>query len=72
MSQLARFQAREGARVTSLRHQAVDLDDEQARKLIPLLDGTRDRDALLRDSGLDPATLDDYLKKLLNLSLLVS
>lgn len=72
MSQLARFQASQGARVTSLRHQAVDLDDEQARKLIPLLDGTRDRNALLRDSGLDPAMLDDYLKKLLNLSLLVS
>ena len=72
VSQLARFQAKEGARVTSLRHQAVDLDDEQARRLIPLLDGTRDRDALLRDSGLDPATLDDYLKKLSNLSLLVA
>ena len=72
VSQLARFQAREGARVTSLRHQGVDLDDEQARKLLPLLDGTRDRDALIRDSGLEAITLDEYLKKLLNLSLLIS
>ena len=29
-------------------------------------------DALLRDSGLEATTLDEYLKKLLNLSLLVS
>jgi hypothetical protein len=72
VTQLARFQAKEGARVTSLRHQAVDLDDPQARLLIPLLDGSRDRGALLRDSGLEPSVLDDYLKKLSNLSLLVA
>ena len=34
VSQLARFQAKEGARVTSLRHQSIDLDDEGARRLI--------------------------------------
>jgi methyltransferase-like protein len=72
VSQLARFQAKEGSRVTSLRHQAIDLDDDQARRLLPLLDGTRDRSALLRDSGLDPATLDEFLKRLSNLSLLIA
>jgi hypothetical protein len=72
VSQLARFQAKEGSRVTSLRHQSIDLDDDQARRLLPLLDGTRDRSALLRDSGLDPATLDEFLKKLSNLSLLIA
>jgi methyltransferase-like protein/ubiquinone/menaquinone biosynthesis C-methylase UbiE len=72
VSQLARFQAKEGVRVTSLRHQAIDLDDEHARRLLPLLDGSRDRDALLRDSGLDPDTLAEFLKKLLNLSLLMA
>ena len=72
VSQLARFQAHEGARVTSLRHQAVDLDDEGARRLLLLLDGTRDRKALIEQSGLTGATVAEYLKKLSSLSLLMS
>ena len=72
ISSLCRYQAKEGARVTSLRHQAVDLDDEAARRLLMLLDGTRDREALSAQSGLDPATVDSYLNKLASLSLLVS
>jgi len=44
-SALARLQAVSGPYVTSLRHQSVGLD-EFARRLLPLLDGTRDRNAL--------------------------
>jgi methyltransferase-like protein len=72
LSPLARFQSKEGARVTSLRHQAVDLDDEMARRLVVLVDGHRDRAALVRDSGMDVDMVDAFLKKLLHLSLLVS
>ncbi|MDP2710378.1 MAG: methyltransferase regulatory domain-containing protein [Solirubrobacteraceae bacterium] len=43
---MARLQAREGALVANLRHDAVTLDDP-ARALVMLLDGTRDRAALL-------------------------
>jgi SAM-dependent methyltransferase len=70
VSLLARQQAKEGTRVTSLRHQAVDLDDEAARRLLPLLDGTRDWNALSSASGLDESTLGEFLKKLASLSLL--
>lgn len=43
---IARLQAAEGAMVANLRHEATTLD-EPARLLVTLLDGTRDRDALL-------------------------
>jgi SAM-dependent methyltransferase len=69
-SMLARFQAKEGSRVASLRHQSVDLDDEAARRLLVLLDGTRDRSALIRETGLDPGELEEFLRKLASLSLL--
>ena len=48
-SALARLQAAEGTRVTNLRHASVDVPDELGRRLITLLDGTRDRAALLRE-----------------------
>jgi hypothetical protein len=70
VSAMVRMQAKEGSRVTSLRHQAVEMDEEEARRLLILLNGERDRTALLRDSGLDDETLDAFLKKLLALSLL--
>jgi hypothetical protein len=35
--------------VTNLRHTSVGIDDELGRRLVVLLDGTRDRAALLRD-----------------------
>lgn len=44
-SALARLQARDGATVTNLRHEPVELDD-RARLLVTLLDGERDRRAL--------------------------
>ena len=46
-SALARLQATEGTRVTNLRHATVEVADDLGRRLIRLLDGTRDRPALL-------------------------
>jgi SAM-dependent methyltransferase len=71
-SKLARSQARKGNRVTSLRHLTVDLDAENAGRLLVLLDGTRDRKALAEQSGLDLQTIDAYLEKFSKLSVLVS
>jgi SAM-dependent methyltransferase len=45
-SAVARAQLESSETVTNLRHEAVRLDDEIARRLVPLLDGTRDRAAL--------------------------
>lgn len=45
-SPLARWQANSGLRVTSLRHEVVNLD-EFNRQLVKLLDGNHDRAALL-------------------------
>lgn len=46
-SPLARVQARSEAAVTTLLHTSVDLRDPIARRLLVLLDGTRDRAALI-------------------------
>jgi SAM-dependent methyltransferase len=45
-SRLARHQAARGDLVTNLRHRSVRLEDDLARRLVTLLDGTRDRAAL--------------------------
>jgi methyltransferase-like protein/2-polyprenyl-3-methyl-5-hydroxy-6-metoxy-1,4-benzoquinol methylase len=47
---LARWQARTSDRITSLTHCPVVLENPTGRHLITLLDGTRDRAALLRDT----------------------
>jgi methyltransferase-like protein/cyclopropane fatty-acyl-phospholipid synthase-like methyltransferase len=47
-SDLAREQAKRGGRVTNQRHEVVNLD-EFSRRTLALLDGTRNRDALLED-----------------------
>lgn len=46
-SPMARFQARHGDFVTSLYHTSMSVEDAMARQLLLLLDGTRDRAALL-------------------------
>ena len=43
---LARHQARAGETVTNLRHASVRIEDDLGRRLVALLDGTRDRAAL--------------------------
>ena len=46
-SPLARYQAAQGeATVTTLWHRALDVGDNEARRMLTLLDGTRDREAL--------------------------
>ena len=46
-SPLARLQSREGTRVTTLHHHNMTIDDPLGRHFLQLLDGTRDRAALL-------------------------
>jgi len=46
---LARLQLARGENLTSLVHRSGRIDDEPARQLVPLLDGTRDRPALLAE-----------------------
>jgi hypothetical protein len=48
-SPLARHQARTGQLVTNLRHASVRLEDDLGRRLVVLLDGTRDRVQLLHE-----------------------
>jgi SAM-dependent methyltransferase len=68
---LARHQARAGETVTNLRHASVRIEDDLGRRLVTLLDGTRDRAALaaeLRTHLLDqgrpvPADLADSLER---------
>lgn len=48
-SPLARLQARHGSLVSTLLHSNTRLEDEAARHLLILLDGTRDRQALSRE-----------------------
>jgi hypothetical protein len=70
-SPLARHQARSGALVTNLRHTGVRIDDDLGRRLVVLLDGTRDRaglleelSAFLRESGRDvPGDLEAGLER---------
>jgi len=47
VSALARLQATHGELLTTARHTGIRLDDELGKRLISLLDGTRDRAALL-------------------------
>ena len=46
-SPLARLQVREQAEIANLRHATIPMGDDTGRRLLSLLDGTRDRDALL-------------------------
>ena len=43
---LARLMVEDGGMVTTLLHTHVNIEDEQGRKFLQLLDGTRDRQAL--------------------------
>jgi SAM-dependent methyltransferase len=50
-SKLARWQAGSGRRITTLRHTVVEMEGEIERRMITLLDGTRDMEALIRELG---------------------
>jgi protein-lysine methyltransferase-like protein/predicted methyltransferase family protein len=71
-SALARSQARPATVVTTLLNQLVRITDEPTALLLRLLDGTRDRAAILEafPGPLDPASLDAALAKFAELGLL--
>ncbi len=75
-SPLARWQARQGPSLTSLAYTTVRMEEPAARLLITLLDGTRDRAAILADfharTGLELTAedLDTNLTELARLFLL--
>jgi hypothetical protein len=85
-SPLARLQLSVGlTMVTNQRHQSIDLPDEAGRTLISLLDGTRDRQALVAamervapgpegtpsDTAAIERSLESSLQEILRLCLLV-
>ena len=63
-SPLVRLDAARGERTTSLRHRPLALDNEVVRRVLCLLDGSRDRDALLRhfEGRLGAEELDQILR----------
>jgi hypothetical protein len=78
-SRLARLQLEESTTVTTLRHTSVQVLDAVGRQLLALLDGTRDRQALLAElDGLVgsgkvlPDELERNLARIARLALLVS
>jgi SAM-dependent methyltransferase len=78
-SAVVRAQLVDGDVVTSLSHCPVKVDDEIARRLLPLLDGTRDRRQLLAEmsdvAGFetpDAGLLDKHLRRLAVLGLLTA
>ena len=68
-SPLARAQAQDGAPVTTLRHASVNLDDPLARRLLVLLDGTRDAASLTAALREPRAEVDARLAHLARLGL---
>lgn len=74
-SRMARLLARTRERIVNLRHESVNLTDADGRRLLTLLDGTRDRAALLRELGPGfrhgAAGLDAMLQAFARLALLV-
>ncbi|MGH9588117.1 MAG: methyltransferase regulatory domain-containing protein [Acidobacteriaceae bacterium] len=80
-SALARLQIRRGSDMTTLMHTVVEAKDDHVKRLVSLLDGTRDRAALTRElMGTTPAggnaemfalELEENLKTVARLPLLV-
>ncbi len=68
-SPLARLQASRGSTMTTLNHATVEAEDDQVRRLVTLLDGTRNRAELMRDllgsppAGGERGTLDRELDR---------
>lgn len=81
-SAFARLQASHSSSLTTLLHSSVQAEDERVRRLVTLLDGTRDRAALQRDlfdsepggedAGALAAELERNLEIVAKLGLLVS
>jgi hypothetical protein len=74
VNRLCSWQSSHSVRLTDLGHYPVKLQEERARRLIALLDGTRDRAALLAawSSYGTAIELDEYLERFAKLRLLVA
>jgi SAM-dependent methyltransferase/methyltransferase-like protein len=70
-SAVARAQLEHGQSVTNLRHATVDLDDELARRMLPLLDGTRGVAAITAALGEPHEAIDARLRHLGRVALIV-
>ena len=74
-SALAQLQFAENERATSLRHTVVEIRDAMGKSLVRLMDGTRDRAALLAGLGaqgtVTPEQLDENVRKLARLALVI-
>jgi SAM-dependent methyltransferase len=71
-TRVARWQAAHQASITSLRHLRIRTDD-LLRRIVPLLDGTRDREALAAEMGkTSDQTIDSILQGLASASLLLN
>jgi hypothetical protein len=62
-SPLARYQVRKGPTVSTLLHTAVEIPHPAAREFLTLLDGTRDRRTLARESSCSPDQVEQELEK---------
>jgi len=77
-SPMARAQIQEASSVTNLRHTSIEVEDEAARQLLLLLDGTRTQEQLLAElrqcvnDEITPESLDANLTRLGKLALLVA
>lgn len=70
-SAVVRAQLAHGNAVTSLRHAVVDIDDDLTRRMLPLLDGTRDAATIATALGEPRDAVDARLRHLAKLALLV-
>ncbi len=71
-SALARLELRGGTTATTLAHGVVEIDDEKGRRLVELLDGTRDRAALAAELGVPAEALEQNLAELARVPLLIA
>jgi len=69
VSPVARLEAAAGTMLTTVRHTHYQLDDDLGRRVAALLDGTRDRPALLAALQDDGASADDDLAAAIDASL---
>lgn len=64
-TRLARWQARHGGKITTLRHTGIEADGAVERRLLTLLDGTRDLPALIEElAPLLPDSRDEMPRKI--------
>jgi hypothetical protein len=72
-SPLVRYQAVNGqSPVTTLSHRAIEIEGEDARRMLMLLDGSRDREELRQAMDCTPERLDTELRMLGRLGMLIA